>query len=172
MWSFLKHLYCARILLQGHKELLFENLLSCFFVERDIIKLISENRSCSAEIANKILRTISLSPDTIEYYQNGQAKGAPLIKVSSHQYARSIRGLLDDSFNLMLYNLRKAYSQDWDRNVNSREKYFRSQLYELFDAHNFRCIEYPIIIKKNGKVITDIDAVVIAMGTVKSYAQI
>lgn len=161
----IKHLYCARILLQGHKELLFENLLSCFFVEHDIIKLISENRACSAEIANNILRTISLSPDTVEYYQNGQAKSAPFIKVSSHQYARSIRGLLDDPFSFMLYNLRKFCSQDWDRNVNSREKYFRSQLYELFDKHNFRCIEHPIIIKKNGKVITDIDAVVIDMSS-------
>lgn len=159
----IKHLYCAKILLQGHKELLFENLLSCFLVERDIIKLISENRSCSAEMANDIFRIITLTPDTVEYYQNSQAKGAPFIKVSSHQYARSIRGLLDDPFSFMLYNLRKTYSKDWDRNVNSREKYFRSQLYELFDAHDFRCVEHPIIIKKNGKIITDIDAAVINM---------
>lgn len=157
----IKHLYCARILLQDHKELLFENLLSCFFVEHDIIKLISENRSCSAEMANNILKITSLSPDTTEYYQNGQVRGAPLIKVSSHQYARSIRGLLDDPFSFMLYNLRKAYPKDWDRNVNSREKYFRSQLYELFNEKNFCCIEHPVIIKQNGKVLTDIDAVVI-----------
>lgn len=161
----IKHLYCAKIMLQGHDELIFENLLSCFFVEQDIIKLISDNRTCSAEIADSILKIISLSPDTLEYYQNGQAKSAPFIKVSSHQYARSIKGLLDDPFSFMLYNLRKTHSRNWDHNVNLREQHFRSQLYELFKDGNFRCVKHPIIVKQNGKVVTDIDAAVVDMSS-------
>lgn len=161
----IKHLYCARIMLQSHDRLIFENLLSCFFDEDDIIKLIGDNRTCSAEIADAILKIISLSPDTLEYYQNGQARSAPFIKVSSHQYVQSIRGLLDDPFSFMLYNLRKVYSRNWDHNVNLREQYFRSQLYELFDGNKFRCIKSPIIIKQHGKVVTDIDAAVIDMSS-------
>lgn len=157
----IKHVYCARTLQQKYPELLTENLLQNIIMEEDLIKLISANRSISLGHAESILRLLALSPNEITYYNNGKAHSAPLVKVSQSQYVRSIKGFLSEPFGFMLFNLRSQYKSDWDKNTKLREVMFREQLYTIFGAKNFCCISHPVIIKKKGKTITDIDAVIV-----------
>ena len=63
-------MYAARLLFKEHPNLIFQNLLSCIFVEDDIVRLISSNREVSIEQARKILNIISLNPIEISYYHN------------------------------------------------------------------------------------------------------
>lgn len=157
----IKHMYAARLLFKEHPNLIFQNLLSCIFVEDDIVRLISSNREVSIEQARKILNIISLNPTEISYYHNNTPEFAPIIKISKSQYVRSICGLLDEPFGFALYALKCRYNTDWDRNVNCREEYFRTQLYSLFSNGKYLCINHPVIIKIDGKVKTDIDAVIV-----------
>lgn len=157
----IKHIYCAHLLMQEHQELVIENLLNVFFVKQDLIQLIGKNCSISDETALSILRIASLSPDTMGYYANGNARSAPFIQISEHQYLRTIKGLLDEPFDFILYNIRNFFPEAWDKNVNQREAVFRTQLYTVFDDPRFSCVQHPVIIKEQNKTLTDIDAVVI-----------
>lgn len=157
----IKHIYCAHLLMQEHQELVIENLLNVFFVKQDLIQLIGKNCSISDETALSILRIASLSPDTMGYYANGNARSAPFIQISEHQYLRTIKGLLDEPFDFILYNIRNFFPEAWDKNVNQREAVFRTQLYTVFDDPRFSCVQHPVIIKEKNKTLTDIDAVVI-----------
>lgn len=156
-----EHIYCAHLLMQEHQELVIENLLNVFFVKQDLIQLIGKNCSISDETALSILRIASLSPDTMGYYANGNARSAPFIQISEHQYLRTIKGLLDEPFDFILYNIRNFFPEAWDKNVNQREAVFRTQLYTVFDDPRFSCVQHPVIIKEKNKTLTDIDAVVI-----------
>jgi len=137
------------------------HLLNVFFVKQDLIQLIGKNCSISDETALSILRIASLSPDTMGYYANGNARSAPFIQISEHQYLRTIKGLLDEPFDFILYNIRNFFPEAWDKNVNRREAVFRTQLYTVFDDPRFSCVQHPVIIKEKNKTLTDIDAVVI-----------
>lgn len=156
-----EHIYCAHLLMQEHQELVIENLLNVFFAKQDLIQLIGKNCSISDETALSILRIASLSPDTMGYYANGNARSAPFIQISEHQYLRTIKGLLDEPFDFILYNIRNFFPEAWDKNVNQREAVFRTQLYTVFDDPRFSCVQHPVIIKEKNKTLTDIDAVVI-----------
>ena len=131
--------------MQEHQELVIENLLNVFFVKQDLIQLIGKNCSISDETALSILRIASLSPDTMGYYANGNARSAPFIQISEHQYLRTIKGLLDEPFDFILYNIRNFFPEAWDKNVNRREAVFRTQLYTVFDDPRFSCVQHPVI---------------------------
>ena len=82
------------------------------------------------------------------YYANGNARSAPFIQISEHQYLRTIKGLLDEPFDFILYNIRNFFPEAWDKNVNRREAVFRTQLYTVFDDPRFSCVQHPVIIKR------------------------
>lgn len=157
----MKHVYCANALKALHPELISENLFTCFFVDDDLTRLIAKNREIDMDSAKTILGMLSLNPSNRDYYNYSGASCAPLIKVSRHQYIRSIRGFLDGAFEFTLFRLRKSFPKDWDRNVNTRERTFREHLYLLFDDDRFLCVPHTILIGCNGQTSTDIDAAVI-----------
>ncbi len=144
----IKHVYCAHLLMQENAGLVIEDLLNVFFLKQDLTRLIGKNCNISDEAALSILQMASLRPDTIEYYANGNARSAPFVQISEHQYLRTIKGLLDEPFDFVLYNLRKSFPEAWDKNANQREATFRVQLYALFDDPRFDCVQHPVIIKE------------------------
>ncbi len=152
-----KHVHFAGILQSMHPELLAENLFYNIREENETIHLIQENRSCSKEDAKIILSCISVSSDNCNLFETGQVSCAPLIKISDHQYLHSIAGSLFHPFSFLLSSLGKRFPQDASKNVNCREAAFRQQLYEII-GKGFTCIDHNIVIKKDGKTITDIDA--------------
>lgn len=158
----IKHTYFANMLVSKHPELFLENLYCCTILEEDMVKLIGNNERIGLTKAKKILDLITLSDKNMNYYKNTNAAPACFIKISKNHYLRSISGLLDRPFEFALSNLRNEYPKEWDKNTINREKVFRDQLYALFDKDNYICIERPVVIKdKKGKVVTDIDAVII-----------
>ena len=161
----IKHVYCAHLLMQANSGLVIEDLLNVFFLKQDLTRLIGRNCNISDEAALSILQMASLSPDTVEYYANGNARSVPFVQISEHQYLRTIKGLLDEPFDFVLYNLRKSFPEAWDKNANQREAAFRVQLYALFDDPRFDCVQHPVIIKEKSRTLTDIDAVVIDKAT-------
>lgn len=157
----IKHIYCANALKAQYPQLIYENLFICIFTEEDLVNLIANNQEIDVKNAKTILDTLSLTTNNSNYYNHTNALCAPLIKVSRHQYARSIRGFLDGAFEFALFRLHDSFPKDWDRNVNTREKTFKEHLYLLFDNDRFLCVPHAILIESNGQVSTDIDAAVI-----------
>lgn len=155
----IKHIYFVSILKEKHPELLTENLFYLIKMEKDLLKLIKENGELTDQQAKKVLDILSLSSTNKNLFFNTQAPCAPLIKISRNQYIHSCAGSLYHPFSFMLDNLTMRHPDLCNSNRAKREVVFRKQLYDMMSE--FRCIDHPIIISKNGQRVTDIDAVVI-----------
>lgn len=158
----IKHFYFSKILKSERPDLILENLLINIDTEDDLLKHFGENLCINTKESENLLNIISLKNENKIYYLNTKASHAPLIKVSSKQYIRSISGFLDRPFEFVLNNILKSFPKDWSRNTNQREYVFRKQLYDFFNDDKYICVNRPVIIKdKTGNTITDIDALVI-----------
>lgn len=155
-----KHIHFAGLLQSSHPELIAENLFYNIKMEDDIIQLIQENRRCSKKQAQVILSSVSISSDNSELYNLGQVSCAPLVKISRNQYLQSVAGSLFHPFSFLLSSLQQKFPNDFSRNINNRESMFREELYETVGAE-FTCIDHNIVVKYDGKVVTDIDAAIV-----------
>ena len=155
----IKHIYFVGILKEKHPELLTENLFYLIKMEEDLLKLIKENGELTDQQAKKVLDILSLSSANKNLLFNTQAPCSPLIKISKNQYIHSCAGSLYHPFSFMLDNLTMRHPDLCNSNRAKRETVFRKQLYDMMSE--FRCVDYPIIIAKNGQRVTDIDAAVI-----------
>ena len=155
-----KHIHFAGLLQSSHPELIAENLFYNIKMEDDIIQLIQENRRCSKKQAQVILSSVSISSDNSELYNLGQVSCAPLVKISRNQYLQSVAGSLFHPFSFLQSSLQQKFPNDFSRNINNRESMFREELYETVGAE-FTCIDHNIVVKYDGKVVTDIDAAIV-----------
>lgn len=155
-----KHIHFAGLLQSSHPELIAENLFYNIKMEDDIIQLIQENRRCSKKQAQVILSSVSISSDNSELYNLGQVSCAPLVKISRNQYLQSVAGSLFHPFSFLLSSLQQKFPNDFSQNINNRESMFREELYETVGAE-FTCIDHNIVVKYDGKVVTDIDAAIV-----------
>jgi hypothetical protein len=155
----IKHIYFVDVLKKDHPELLTENLFYLIKTKAELLKLIKENGALSEQQAEEVLNTLSLSSLNRKLFFDTQASCAPLIRVSERQYIHSCAGSLYRSFSFMLDNLTLLYPNACNSNRMKREAIFRQQLYEMMVE--FQCIDRQIVITKNGKRLTDIDATII-----------
>lgn len=155
----IKHIYFIDILKKEHPELLTENLFYLIMTQKDLLRLIEENETISAQQAEDVLKILSLSPSNRNLFVNTQASCAPLIKISKNQYIHSCAGSLYHPFSFMLDNLTLIYPDACNKNRMKREAVFRKQLYDMMPG--FHCIDRQIVIKKKNQRLTDIDAAII-----------
>jgi hypothetical protein len=82
----------------------------------------------------------------------------PYIEISKDYYIRSYAGCLYEPISYLLFRLKKKFPKDWDSNIQRREERFRNDIYDLFPNEVYTKFRRNIVLKKNGVVITDIDA--------------
>ena len=157
-WA-IKHIHFAAVLQDLRPDLRIQNLVT---VTADIDKLTTELASAlsaTEKDASQVLAVLETNLDNApQLLVNGHAP-PPLIRVASEQFLKMTSGFLIEPFQLMLRNLRTQFRDDWDRAVNGRESRFRQELLQLFPQDWLVKIPTGISLRKSGKTLTDIDAV-------------
>lgn len=159
-WT-IKHINFALLLAEKYSDLRLQNLVT---VTADIEKVISSLASALELTTDEAWQALSVLEVNIrnakELCINGHAP-PPLIRAAAEQFVTPISGFLIEPFQCMLRNLRAKFRQDWDRHVNEREALFREDLYRLFPQSWLVKIPKNVALKKGGRKVTDVDAVVV-----------
>ncbi len=159
----LKHLDFCLLLLRRAPELNPRNILT---IPQDWDVMSSTLALASGEdqgAVESVLSVLTLSLDNKRGHCSvpGNFVAPALIKCGDGRVIKPIWGCLSHPFQSMLQGLRMQYSRDWDREVERREGLFRQELYELFPGPRFARIETNIRLRKEGVLLTDIDALVL-----------
>lgn len=157
----IKHVQYCVLLLESNPQLKLENLLTTIDVNTDTVKLVQHINDIPLEQAQQIFELITLNEHNHTTHTYNRSAPAPLIRISHHQYLRSMFGCLYRPFEFLLDELRHQYPADWDRNTRDREHTFRKELYEFFDNTHNILVDRSMVVSQRNKIITDIDACII-----------
>jgi hypothetical protein len=159
-WS-IKHINFAMILSDRHSDLLLQNLVTVTADIDEITSSLASALNSTRAEASQALSVLEVNPLNVKALcLNGHAP-PPLVRAATEQFIRPVSGFLIEPFQCMLRNLRATWRQDWDRNVNEREALFRRDLFGLLPENSLVKIPKSVSLKKNGKRLTDVDAVVL-----------
>lgn len=164
-WA-LKHLTYTNLLLSKHPHLDIRNLLTVTTGESQLLSDLSATLAITETEAQQVLDTLKSTPDSIQAQTSEPAVDiAPFLKINSSTVIFSIAGTLSSPFDFMLAELYRRYRKDWDRSVDEREGSFRKELYDLFPTERFAKTPNPLVLKREGASVTDIDAAVFDKAT-------
>jgi len=159
-WA-IKHINFASLLKERYPDLCLQNLVT---VTADIDKVtcsLAGALDATTKEASQALRVLEVNlRNAKELCINGHAP-PPLIRAASEQFIRPVSGFLIQPFQCMVRNLRAEYQDDWDRHVNDRESLFRDDLFHLFPQPWLVKIPKNVALKRGGRKLTDIDAVIV-----------
>ncbi|MGN6550990.1 MAG: hypothetical protein ACTHJ3_14000, partial [Pararhizobium sp.] len=86
---------------------------------------------------------------------------AMLIRGGDRCWHKPVFGGLNNPFPWVTRKLQRTFRSDWDRAVNAREAAFRDDLRALFPEPRFFMPGKPHLLRRDGRTVTDIDAVVL-----------
>ena len=163
-WA-LKHIdFCHALVEQSTKTNLI-NILSITKPKQSTVSNTSiylEHFHLSDEISGAVLEAATLMPENAAYHLEKPTPAKPsFIQVGKDIYLQPVFGILNNPYEFMLRELRRAYKKDYDVAVNSREGVFQEELKTLFYPDYFSHGHTPIVLKDiNKKDLTDIDAAI------------
>jgi hypothetical protein len=124
-----------------------------------LIKKLSAYLQMNKETIEKILDTLTLSPENMHFFADHPGgPPPPFIKIGNKHLLQSMMGLLSNPFFFLNRMLREQFINDYSIASNEREIYFRNELYGLFNNINIHKCHQTVNLKKENKIITDIDA--------------
>jgi len=159
----LKHLDFCNILIKKDPNIEYINIVSIFKTIDEEIETLCTALEISRDTAEKVMDVLIFSKEDTDKRNSNFNSTYPLfLKVSKDFLIRSALGFLVDPFAHLLQQLSNRFPKDWSREINSREKLFREQLYNIIpDDRDFIKINKNINIYKNKLLLTDIDALII-----------
>lgn len=157
----LKHLTYTKLLLSNHPDLDLRNLLTVTTGEYQLLSHLSAAFAITESEAQQVLDTLKSTPDSVNAQTSEPAVDiAPFLKINSSSVVFSIAGTLSSPFDFVLAEIYRRYRKDWDHSVDEREESFREDLYDLFPTERFAKAPRPLVLKRAGAIVTDIDAAV------------
>lgn len=159
----LKHRHFCFALLNKCPEIHPRNILATPRPTEALVQVLEALLEVDRGAAEQALETLVLTTENKHYHCADSAAGyhAPSVAVGKKDVVLSSLGCLGSSFAFMLGELRRRYPDDWDRATNLREAVFRRELYAAFPPSRMLTIEGSVKLRKNGKTVTDVDAVVL-----------
>lgn len=155
----MKHITFVMQLLRKCPDLIPRNLSTIF---RDIDSLVFDLAHYIGvdEISvRQIVDIFSLNSKIHGLYEG--CPPPPFIVMSDNQLLHLLSGCLVNPFAYMLEFLKNRFRHDWDCAVGTREVIFRDDLYKMFPDENIIKVKKSIKLRSEGKLLTDIDAVLI-----------
>lgn len=137
------------------------DIISLFRSRNDSISNAAAFLKQSPETVSVLVDSLTLFPENKDYHVNREVSPAPpFLQVGQDSLIQSSFGCEGNPFYFMNKELKRAYPKDYFNAVNDREKYFRDELYMLFNSSRYVTVCKSVVIKiKN--VHTDIDAAVL-----------
>lgn len=160
-WA-LKHLHFISLLLDRRPQMDFRNLCTLLNFKIDVLGYLQSAVELDSNACKQILDALTLTQDNVDYHcaVPGNFVAPAYIEVGGNKVISPIWGNLSHPFLFLLNELKRRYESDWFDNVNHREKMFRDDIYSFFKGDRFYRHSVQLLIKKGGKVLTDIDALV------------
>lgn len=156
------HRDCCVALTNNNRTISMRKVLTQILDQRDIINQYCITTGFPIQKVMKIVDCFTLNENNIGTHL-GYPKPipAPFIKIKGDKLIVSTYGCLKNPVYFLNRELKRRYPEDFFNAVNNREIRFRNQLYEIFNQDNFIKIYENVILKApNGKILTDIDAIV------------
>ena len=158
----IKHLNFSIQLLRKKPEIDPHNIFTITSTLDDKAFYLSIALGIEKAMAEKIINTVTLSKDNKDEHCSvpGNMLTPIFITIGDGQLLCPLWGSLSNPIIFLLRELRRKYPSEWDRAVNLREDLFRDDLNNLFLHERFYKSPKSIKIKEDGKLVTDIDAII------------
>ncbi|QBR30817.1 MULTISPECIES: hypothetical protein [Pseudomonas] len=169
----IRHERFAEALVKKDPSIKLENILtisaeteSFIKVLRDAINIFGADNldfeGVSIEDTQRIFEVLSCSRKNTALLAKPGSPFPHLIQSTDQGFIRSLTGAGSNTMLLLLESLRYHYPKDYDKNQQSREKSMQTAIKRVLND-GFEGLEYleNIKIKMDGKVVTDIDLVVL-----------
>lgn len=154
----LKHVQFVYIAINKYPGLKKHNILPVYNIKTTILDSLKYFLAIDEKVALEVFDVIALKQSEINMIEDEILSIPPYIEIAKDCFLRSYAGCLYEPISFMLYKLKKKYPKDWDKNIQKREIRFRKEIYEFFPDEFFVKVDRNIELKKEGKLLTDIDA--------------
>jgi len=154
----IKHLQFVYLALEKYSGMDKHNILPVFDTKQTICESLQYILNIDEKSALVVLDMISLKQDDISLLKDSYLPLPPYIEIAKDNFIRSYAGCLYEPVSYLLFRLKKRFPRDWDFNIQKREERFRNDIYDLFPDEFYTKLRRNIVLKRDGVVITDIDA--------------
>ena len=160
-WS-LKHIDFCFELLTKHSSLDPHNILTITVPLENETNWLSKALDIDTTTAQQVIEVVTLTRENRKIHCSivGNLITPVFIGIGKRKLLRPLWGSLSEPYMFLLRELRHRYRSDWDKAVNAREQMFRDDLYALFQSDRFHKLRRNAVLRSDGDVITDIDALI------------
>ena len=161
----LKHVHMALSLIKKDPTKQLVDLLSVGKPLDWLVESVSLFCCFSEEKTREILRCFTWSPDDPVADYGWNTFKPSVIAFNDDKVVCPLMTVFGDPFSYVLRQLRQRHQKSWDKAMNLVEDQFRSEFYDLFQGSRYYCVPGPRKIRREGRVVTDIDAMVFDRNT-------
>jgi hypothetical protein len=158
----LKHSAFVDVLLARPSPPASRDIMTIYAFDNELVEQWGGLLSLSRPDALVMLEMMGMSTADISHMRSvPDCPQALLIRGGDQCWHTPVFGGLNNPFSWVTRKLQRAFRQDWDRAVNSREAAFRDDLRMLFPEPRFLMPEKPHLLRREGRTLTDIDALIL-----------
>jgi len=164
-WA-LKHTAFATELYLMNPQLDIRNLLVPWSPLQWKVDSLSKQFDLDDSVARQICELFVGDRDVFNRYSKIYDSPFPIfVPAARHHVHFSVVGAQVLPYDLLRRRLFEKYPYDYSRNLNERESWFREDLRWMLPMKRIHFADNEIVIKKDGKIVTDIDALVLVKAT-------
>lgn len=158
---YLKHVECVLIASHQFQNISIQQSLTIWTPRQELEKSVSEFTGIEKSIVHSIFDIIATTPEKAKIFENQSNPLIPLFfDLGNGLLLRPVSSLTRNPITTAT-NQFKIFDQKIENSLaEHRENWMRSDLYYLFKGSRYKCLEGNIKLRKEGKIATDIDAVV------------
>jgi len=156
-----KHICFACLLKQRHPQLDWRNLLTTYAPFRGFLHGLAIHLDADTLQLQKLLSSITLEPSNKSAHLGvSETAWAPMVRTNQENLILPLYGLEINPFLFLLRDLQVKYPRDWFEIANNRETRWRKELNDAFHDSRWVCAKSGLLLRHEGRVVTDIDALV------------
>jgi len=156
-----KHLCFAGLLKHRHRQLDLRNLLTTFAPYDEVLRGLSAHLGADRLQIQQLLSSLTLEPSNKKaHLQSTEMAYAPVVRSNQYYCLLPMYGLEINPFLFLLKDLKEKYPRDWFTVANNREKRWRKELADVFQAPRWRTAPDTLQLRHERRTVTDIDFLV------------
>ena len=158
---YMKHVECVLIASHQFKNISIQQSLTIWTPREDLEKSVSDFTGLEKSTVHSIFNIILLTSEKAKTFSNQSNPLIPLIfDLGNGLLLRPVSSLTRNPITTVSNNFKLLDQKIEHSFAEHREDWMRSDLYDLFRGSRYKCVEGNIKLRINGKITTDIDAVV------------
>lgn len=157
----LKHVHFALIAAQTRPEISIPESLTIWTPREELEETICALTELEQSVVNALVTAVALRPDDVSRLSGITAPFMPLlIDLGNGLVLRPVSSISRNPFNSIRVLLERRDLQSRNHLSAPREDWLRSHIYAMFQGTRYSCVAGNIKIRRQGVIVTDIDAAV------------